>query len=107
MTKFYSVFTVLILAALSAFGQSYINPQEGHKVAYFFSDMDHIQTLNVGTEFFYFSDGDTIYQADPDQQLLSTDLVYRKIITWSHSPVFFVCHPMSQQSGQDLPTWIM
>jgi len=71
MKKFYPVFTGLILAALSAFGQSYINPQEGLKVAYFFSDMDHIQTLDVGSEFFYFSDGDTIYQADPDQQLLS------------------------------------
>ena len=71
MKKFYLVLNGLIIMALTAFGQSYINPQEGHKVAYFFSDMDHIQSLDVGTEFFYFSDGDTIYQADPDQQLLS------------------------------------
>jgi len=71
MKKFYLILSGLILAALSAFGQSYLNPQEGHKVAYFFSDIDHIQTLDVGTEFFYFCDGDTIYQADPDQRLLS------------------------------------
>ena len=65
MTKFYSIFTGLILAVLSAFGQSYITPEEGHKVAYFFSDMENIQTFDVGNLFFYFNDGDTIYQADP------------------------------------------
>ncbi len=70
MTKLY-LLTGFILAALSASGQSYITPQEGHKVAYFFSDMDHIQSLDVGTDFFYFNDGDTIYQADPDQQNFS------------------------------------
>jgi len=71
MKKIYLILTGLILAVPAAFGQSYISPQEGHKVAYFFSDMDHIQALEVGEEFFYFCDGDTIYQADPDQQLLS------------------------------------
>ena len=71
MKKFYLILSGLILAGLSAFGQSYLNPQDGHKVAYFFSDIDHIQTLDVGTEFFYFCDGDTIYQADPDQGIFS------------------------------------
>jgi len=71
MTKFYTVFFGLTLVVFTALGQSYITPEEGHKVAYFFSDMDHIQALDAGSDYFYFSTGDTIYQADPDQQLLS------------------------------------
>ena len=71
MKKLYLVFNGLIIMVITAFGQPYLNPQEGHKVAYFFSDMEHIQTLDVGTEFFYFNDGDTIYQADPEQQVFS------------------------------------
>jgi len=71
MKKFYLVFNYLIIFVLAASGQSYLNPREGHKVAYFFSDMAHIQSLDVGMEYFYFCDGDTIYQADPAQQVLS------------------------------------
>ena len=71
MTKFYFLLTGLFLMAFTAFGQSYISPEEGHKVAYFFSDINHIQTCDVGMQFFYFSDGDTIYQADPEKRNIS------------------------------------
>ena len=54
MKKFYTVFFGLTLVVISTWGQSYITPGEGHKVAYFFSDMDHIQALDVGINFFYF-----------------------------------------------------
>ncbi len=71
MTKFYFSLTGLFLMAFTAFGQSYISPEEGHKVAYFFSDINHIQTCDVGIQFFYFSNGDTIYQADPEERDIS------------------------------------
>ncbi len=71
MTKFYFSLTGLFLMAFTAFGQSYLTPEEGHKVAYFFSDINHIQTCDVGMHFFYFSDGDTIYQADPEERDIS------------------------------------
>jgi len=71
MKKLYFIIAGLVLATVSAFGQAYLIPHEGHKAAYFFSEMDNIQTLDVGLEFFYFSDGDTIYQADPFRQLVS------------------------------------
>jgi len=71
MKKFYTVLFGLTLVVFTALGQSYITPEEGHKVAYFFSDMNHIQALDAGSDYFYFSTGDTIYQADPGQQVLS------------------------------------
>jgi Domain of unknown function (DUF4465)/Secretion system C-terminal sorting domain len=71
MTKFYFSLFGLLLFACSAFGQSYIIPEEGHKVAYFFSNMDNVQVYDAGEQFFYFSDGDTIYQADPAERIIS------------------------------------
>lgn len=71
MTKFYFTFLGLFLMLGTALGQSYITPEEGHKVAYFFSDYAHVQTCDVGNLFFYFSDGDTIYQADPAERMVN------------------------------------
>lgn len=60
----------LLIAALLSFvlplqSQYYLSPESGHKVAYHFSDTVSIQTFEVGEQYFYFDDGDTIYQLDP------------------------------------------
>jgi len=71
MKFFYISLTGLFLVLSTAFGQSYMTPEEGHKVAYFFTDLDHVQTYDVGEQFFYFCDGDTVYQADPAERTIS------------------------------------
>jgi len=71
MKKFYTVLIGLTLVVFTTSAQSYIIPEEGHKVAYFFSEIEHIQALDASFDYFYFSTGDTIYQADPEQQLIS------------------------------------
>ncbi len=64
MKKFYTTLTGLSVLVLSLFGQSYLTPAEGHKVAYFFSDTVSVRTFDVNEGFFYFNDGDTVFQID-------------------------------------------
>ena len=51
---------------MSAHGQAYLVPEQGHKVAFHFSDTVSVQTFDVDDLFFYFDDGDTISQVDPN-----------------------------------------
>ena len=54
-----------LLCMLPLRSQDYLDPEAGHKVAYHFSDTVSIQTFDVNDAYFYFDDGDTIYQFDP------------------------------------------
>lgn len=71
MRIFYILSTFLFCASLSNYGQAYLIPEPGHKVAFHFSDTAAIQTFDVGDDFFYFDDGDTIFQVDPNVQRAS------------------------------------
>lgn len=66
MRKFYILSAFLFYTCLSVHGQAYLIPEPGHKVAYHFSDTFSVRTFDVNEQFFYFDDGDTIYQLDPE-----------------------------------------
>jgi hypothetical protein len=65
MKNFYFSITGLFLTVLTLSGQAYLLPQEGHKVAYFSPETKAVQTFDVNLSYFYYNDGDTIYQVDP------------------------------------------
>ncbi len=65
MKHIYLLFAALLFFVLPLHSQDYLLPETGHKVAYHFSDTVSIQTFAVGEQYFYFDDGDTIYQLDP------------------------------------------
>ncbi len=65
MKQFYFSLLGLFLTALTLTGQNYLEPEEGIKVAYFAPDSLTVQTFDVDLNYFYYNDGDTIYQVDP------------------------------------------
>jgi hypothetical protein len=65
MRKFYLLSAALLGLIMSAHSQAYLVPEQGHKVAFHFSDTVTVQTFDVDDLFFYFDDGDTISQVDP------------------------------------------
>jgi len=65
MKQIYFLFAALLSFVLPLKSQDYLVPEAGHKVAYHFSDTFSIQSFEVGEQYFYFDDGDTIYQMDP------------------------------------------
>ena len=71
MRIFYTLSVFLFCTCLSSYGQAYLVPEQGHKVAFHFSDTVSIRTFDVSDEFFYFDDGDTIFQVDPNVQRAS------------------------------------
>ncbi|TFH27728.1 MAG: DUF4465 domain-containing protein [Bacteroidia bacterium] len=66
MRFFCTLSALLFCTSLSTYGQAYLVPEQGHKVAFHFSDTVSVRTFDVNEEFFYFDDGDTIYQIDPN-----------------------------------------
>jgi len=66
MRTLYLPLAALLLANLPLHSQDYLLPGPGLKVAFHFSDTVSVQTFDVNNEFFYFDDGDTIYQLDPE-----------------------------------------
>ncbi|MDX2430593.1 MAG: hypothetical protein QNK35_06655 [Bacteroides sp.] len=65
MKLFYFTLLGLFLTALSLSGQAYLQAEEGLKVAYFAPESKAIQAFEMNMQYFYYSDGDTIYQVDP------------------------------------------
>ncbi|MCK5067644.1 MAG: DUF4465 domain-containing protein [Bacteroidales bacterium] len=66
MKNFCTFFAALFCVIMSLHGQDYLVPEPGHKVAFHFSDTVSVRTFDVNDLFFYFDDGDTIYQVDPN-----------------------------------------
>lgn len=71
MKHLYLLLAALLYAGLPLYSQDYLLPEPGHKVAFHFSDTVSIGTFDVSDEFFYFDEGDTIFQVDPNVQRAS------------------------------------
>ena len=65
MKLFYFFLSGLLLTALTLNGQNYLQPEPGVKVAYFAPESKSVQAFDVNQQYFYYNDGDTIYQIDP------------------------------------------
>lgn len=65
MRNFYTLSILLFCLIVSVHGQDYLFPEPGHKVAFHFADTVSLRTFDVNDDYFYFDDGDTIYQLDP------------------------------------------
>ena len=66
MKQFYFFIAAWLCMNLPLRSQGYLLPQPGHKVAFHFSDTVSVQAFDAGEDYFYFNDGDTIYQLDPE-----------------------------------------
>jgi hypothetical protein len=64
MKFFYSTLAGLFLLALSAFGQTYLAPENNFKVADFFPDYSAVSAFDIFNDQLFIHDGDTIYQVD-------------------------------------------
>jgi hypothetical protein len=71
MRKFYTLSTLLFCLIVTVQGQGYLLPEQGYKVAFHFADTVSVRTFDVDDDFFYFDDGDNIYQVDPSVQRTS------------------------------------
>lgn len=65
MKLFYFSLSSLFLIALNLSGQAYLQPEEGLKVAYLAPESKAVQTFDANLNYFYYNDGDSIYQVDP------------------------------------------
>ncbi|MFO7668133.1 MAG: DUF4465 domain-containing protein [Bacteroidales bacterium] len=65
MKLFYFSLSGLFLTALTLTGQPYLIPHAGLKVAYFSPELKPVRAFEVNQRYFYYNDGDTIYQVDP------------------------------------------
>ena len=65
MKHFYLSLLGLFFSGLIINAQNYLQPEEGIKVAYFSPESTSIQTFDVNLQYFYYNDGDSIYQVDP------------------------------------------
>ncbi len=65
MKLFYPSIAGLFLTALTLNGQNYLESRNDLKVAYFSPESKTVQTFDVNLSYFYYNDGDTIFQVDP------------------------------------------
>ncbi len=65
MKLFYFSLSGLFLTGLTLTGQPYLIPHAGLKVAYFSPESKPVLAFDVNQRYFYYNDGDTIYQVDP------------------------------------------
>ncbi len=64
MKKFNFVMSGLFLLMASAIGQTYLVPEEGYRVAYYFPDYQTIGAFDVHENLLFIHDGDTIHMVD-------------------------------------------
>ncbi len=77
------------------------------KVAYFSPESKAVQTFDVNLQYFYYNDGDTIYQVDP--LLAGVSKKYGKPADYEVDayPTFLNISPDGTSSGQAIPIWPM
>ena len=64
MKIFYTTLAGLVLAAVFAFGQTYLTPEEGYKTAYLFPDYTSVGAFDLNDTLLYINTGDTIHRID-------------------------------------------
>jgi len=61
MRKFYIFMSALLMQGVVLFGQSYLAPEEGYRVAGFLSEYTRISAFDIREDRIYIQDGDTIH----------------------------------------------